>query len=186
MLTSFKKGPDVDAVVSAAREAMTPPPRPQPPPMPAMPAAKEISREVSKPATPSSIGSEMSVVGTIECRGPAHVFGRVDGELRASELLIGEGAEIEGNILAQDVTICGRVKGTVRGVRVRLQSGGAVEGDIFHRSLSIDESSLFEGSSRRMENPLELPEGDGNGAIKRHSPAPIEIASSAGTRNGGP
>jgi hypothetical protein len=30
-----------------------------------------------------------------------------------------------------------------------------VEGDIFHRSLSIDESSVFEGASRRVEDPVE-------------------------------
>ena len=36
-------------------------------------------------------------------------------------------------------------------------SRGAVEGDIFHRSLSIDENSQFEGSSRRVENPTEIP-----------------------------
>jgi cytoskeletal protein CcmA (bactofilin family) len=30
-----------------------------------------------------------------------------------------------------------------------------VEGDIFHRSLSIDENSLLEGSSRRVENPTD-------------------------------
>src|SRR6266576_1567525 len=35
------------------------------------------------------------------------------------------------------------------------KDGGAVEGDIFHRSLSIDENSQFEGSSRRVENPME-------------------------------
>jgi cytoskeletal protein CcmA (bactofilin family) len=170
MLTSFKKGADVDAVVSVAKEAMMPPPRPVAPSSP--------MKEPGKLPTPSSIGSEMSIVGTIECRGPAHVFGRVEGELRASELLIGEGAEIEGNIVAQEVTICGRVKGTVRGVRVKLQGGGAVEGDILHRSLSIDETSLFEGSSRRLENPLELPEEDGKGGTNR-VPAPIQIASSA-------
>jgi cytoskeletal protein CcmA (bactofilin family) len=180
MLSSFKKGADVDAVVSAAKEAMTPPPRPQAGPIPSP------AKETSKPPMPSSIGSEMSIIGTIECRGPAHVYGRVEGEVRASELLIGEGAQIEGNIIAQEVTICGRVKGTVRGVRVKLQSGGAVEGDIFHRSLSIDESSLFEGSSRRTENPLEVPEGDGKTGVKRQYPAPIQVASAAPARNGGP
>jgi hypothetical protein len=30
-----------------------------------------------------------------------------------------------------------------------------VEGDIFHRSLSVDENSVFEGASRRVENPVE-------------------------------
>jgi cytoskeletal protein CcmA (bactofilin family) len=99
----------------------------------------------------------MSIVGKIECNGPAQVFGRIEGELRASDLLVGDGAMIDGNVVAQNVTVCGRIKGSVRAVRVKLQNGGAVEGDIFHRSLSIDENSLFEGSSRRVENPTEIP-----------------------------
>ena len=105
------------------------------------------------------IGSGMSVVGKIECNGPAQVFGRIEGEFRASDLLIGESAQIEGNVIAQNVTVCGRVKGTIRAVRVKLQKGGAVEGDIFHKSLSIDEDSLFEGSSRRVENPTDPSSG---------------------------
>jgi cytoskeletal protein CcmA (bactofilin family) len=107
----------------------------------------------TKAGTASCIGSDMSIVGNIACNGSAQVFGRIEGELRASELLIGDGAHLEGNVIAQDVTVCGRVKGTIRAVRVRLRDGGAVEGDIFHRSLSIDENSVLEGSSRRVENP---------------------------------
>jgi cytoskeletal protein CcmA (bactofilin family) len=105
----------------------------------------------------SCIGSGMSIVGKIECDGPAQVFGRIEGELRASDLLVGDGATIDGNVIAQNVTVCGRIKGTIRAVRVKLEKSGAVEGDIFHRSLSIDENSLFEGSSRRVENPTEIP-----------------------------
>ena len=119
--------------------------------------------ELTKAGTASCIGSDMSIVGKIECEGPAQVFGRIEGELRASDLLISDGAQVEGNIIAQGVTVCGRVKGTIRAVRVKLQSGGAVEGDIFHRSLSIDENSLFEGSSRRVENPTDLPSVDAKG-----------------------
>jgi len=113
----------------------------------------------TKTGPDSCIGSGMSVVGKIECNGPAQVFGRIEGELRASDLLIGESAQIEGNVIAQNVTVCGRVKGTIRAVRVKLQNGGAVEGDIFHKSLSIDENSLFEGSSRRVENPTDPSSG---------------------------
>jgi cytoskeletal protein CcmA (bactofilin family) len=102
----------------------------------------------------SVIGSGVSVVGTIDCDGPAEMFGRIQGEIRAADLLIGQGAQIAGNVVARE-TICGRVKGTIRADRVNLHSGGAVEGDIFHRSLSIDEGSLFEGTSRRVENPID-------------------------------
>ena len=105
----------------------------------------------------SCIGAGMSIVGKIDCKGPAQVFGRIEGELCASDLLVGDGATIDGSVMAQNVTVCGRIKGTIRAVRVKLQNGGAVEGDIFHRSLSIDENSLFEGSSRRVENPTEIP-----------------------------
>ena len=115
------------------------------------------SEPTTKAGTASCIGSDMSIVGKIDCNGPAQVFGRIEGELRASDLLIGEGATIDGSVLAQNVTVCGHVKGTIRAVRVKLHNGGAVEGDIFHRSLSIDENSLFEGSSRRVENPTEIP-----------------------------
>jgi cytoskeletal protein CcmA (bactofilin family) len=113
------------------------------------------SPPVPKARTGSCIGSGMSIIGNIECNGAAQVFGRIEGELRASDLLLGNGAQVEGSVIAQEVTVCGRVKGTIRAIRVKLQNGGVVEGDIFHRSLSIDENSQFEGSSRRVKNPID-------------------------------
>jgi cytoskeletal protein CcmA (bactofilin family) len=59
-------------------------------------------------------------------------------------------------------------------VRVKLQNGGAVEGDIFHQSLSIEENSLFEGTSRRVENPI-----DPSSSANATSPQKKEIQSSA-------
>ena len=150
MLSSFKsKAPEQDKSVAAnAADVMEQ-------------AERSVVEQVApteratKAGPASCIGSGMSVVGKIECDGPAQVFGRVEGELRASDLMVGDGAQIEGNVIAQNVTVCGRVKGTIHAVRVKLQSGGAVEGDIFHKSLSIDENSLLEGSSRRVENPMD-------------------------------
>jgi cytoskeletal protein CcmA (bactofilin family) len=133
------------------------------------------SEPTTKAGTASCIGSDMSIVGKIECKGPAQVFGRIEGEVRASDLQISDGAQIEGSVIAQNVTVCGRVKGTIRAVRVKLQNGGAVEGDIFHRTLSIDENSQFEGSSRRVENPTDLSSSvDAKGPQKKDmAPAPL-------------
>jgi Polymer-forming cytoskeletal len=82
------------------------------------------------------------------------------------KILAAEAIVVEGSVVAQSVTVCGRVKGTIRAVRVKLQDGGTVEGDIFHRSLSIDENSLFEGSSRRVENPTDPSSVDAKGPRK--------------------
>lgn len=136
-----------------------------------------VKADPAKPQATSSIGAGMSIVGTVECNGPAQIFGRIEGQIRASDLLIGEGAQVEGDVVAQEVTICGSVTGTIRAVRVRLQGGGAVTGDIFHKSLSIDEDSLFEGSSRRVANPTEAPaNADARGAQRTNAQgaAPVQ------------
>ena len=137
------------------------------------------SEPTTKAGMASCIGSDMSIVGNIECKGPTQVFGRIEGEVRASDLQISDGAQVEGSVIAQNVTVCGRVKGTIRAVRVKLQSGGAVEGDIFHRSLSIDENSQFEGSSRRVENPTE-PSSSVDAKGPQKSPQKKDLAPAAG------
>jgi hypothetical protein len=94
-----------------------------------------------------------------------------------------------GSSLGAAAVACGRVKGTIRAVRVKLQNGGAVEGDIFHRTLSIDENSQFEGSSRRVENPTEPSSSvDAKGTQKKdkQSPAPARLPSVDAELTAGP
>ena len=85
------------------------------------------------------------------------VFGHVDGELRASIVVIAKGAEMVGNVFADELTISGHVKGSIHANRVRLGGTAVVEGDIFHRTLAIEENARFEGASRRNENGIETP-----------------------------
>jgi len=105
----------------------------------------------------STISAGMTIVGKITGEGTVKIFGRVEGELRASTVMIAQGAEVEGDIVADDLSVGGRVKGTIHANRVKLNGSASVEGDIFHRSLSIEENARFEGSSRRDEAALETP-----------------------------
>jgi cytoskeletal protein CcmA (bactofilin family) len=95
----------------------------------------------------SCIGSEMIVVGKLSTEGILDVFGRVEGELRAPTVRICNGAQVEGAITAQDLTIGGRFKGTIRANRVTLTSSAVVEGEIHHRSLVIEENVWFAGAA---------------------------------------
>jgi cytoskeletal protein CcmA (bactofilin family) len=81
----------------------------------------------------------------------------VEGEVHASTVQIGDGAQVEGNIVAEELTIGGRVKGTIHANRVKLNSTAVVEGDIYHRSLAIEENAQFEGMSKRQENVIDTP-----------------------------
>jgi cytoskeletal protein CcmA (bactofilin family) len=90
----------------------------------------------------SSIGSGLSVVGKIIGHGALTIFGHVEGEVRASTIVIAEGAQIEGEVSAEELTVGGYVKGT------KLNSTAVVEGDIFHRTLLIGGSDASMKSAR--------------------------------------
>jgi cytoskeletal protein CcmA (bactofilin family) len=112
-------------------------------------------REAPQPESASSISAGLSIVGKIIGRGALTIFGHVEGELRASSVVIAEGAQMEGDVVAEELTINGHVKGTVHANRVRLGGTGVVEGDILHRTLAIEENARFEGVSRRSESAID-------------------------------
>src|SRR6201997_3975707 len=117
-----------------------------------MPRSAAVSSAVPEA---SSISSGLSIIGKIVGHGALTVFGHVEGELHASTVVIAEGAEMEGELIAEDLTIGGRVKGTIHANRVKLSSTAVVEGDIIHQTLAIDENAHFEGTSRRNENTID-------------------------------
>ena len=116
-------------------------------------------RAVAASAAPevSSISSGLSIVGKIVGHGALTIFGQVEGEVRASTVVIAEGAQMEGDIVAEELTIGGHVKGSIHANRVKLNSTAVVEGDIFHRTLAVEENARFEGMSRREENTIDTP-----------------------------
>src|SRR5215471_16296228 len=85
--------------------------------------------------TISSLSSEMTVVGKIVCKGVLKIYGLVEGEVSASNALIAHGARVQGDIVAEELTVAGRVKGDI----YEAAGTAVVEGDIYHRLLSIDE-----------------------------------------------
>ena len=108
-------------------------------------------------STQGEIQKPLSVFGKVVGHGGVTIFGRVEGEVCASNVEIAEGSQIVGDVVAEGLTVSGHVKGTIRANRVKVNSTGVVEGDIFHRTLTIEENARFEGTSRRNENPIETP-----------------------------
>jgi len=125
------------------------------------PSAQEVKRPTVGHSTASEaascISSGLSIVGKIVGQGTLSILGHVEGEVHASTVQIGDGAQVVGNIVSEELTIGGRVKGTIHANRVTLNNTAVVEGDIHHRSLAIEENAQFEGMSRRQKNALDTP-----------------------------
>src|SRR5262245_50565502 len=93
------------------------------------PAARMSTEAVSK------LGAGMVITGNIMCDGALHIFGHVLGDIHATQLAIGEGAHVEGNVVAQETMIDGFFKGTIHSNMVKLHGNAVVEGEIFNKSL---------------------------------------------------
>ena len=100
----------------------------------------------------SSIGPGMTIVGKISVEGTLNVLGRLEGELQGSIVRICDGGQVEGTIVAQELTISGRFKGIIHANRVTLSRSAVVEGDISYHSLAIEEDAWFQGMSHPQEN----------------------------------
>jgi len=139
-------------------------------PAPAAPAAPRSD-------VVSTFGPGMVITGNVVCAGALQIFGRVSGEIHAAQLVVCEGAKVEGKIVAQDTVIQGEFKGTVHGNTVKLQSSAVVEGEIYNRSLSIEQNAQFEGVSRRLDRPVDAPSLDrAKAENSREAMSHIELA----------
>lgn len=102
---------------------------------------------------PSVIGPDLLITGNLISRGEVQIEGEVQGDIHATNIIVGDSARITGGIIADEVVVRGHVMGSVRGKRVLLQNSSHVEGDVFHQTLAIEQGAFFEGKSRRTEDP---------------------------------
>jgi len=112
------------------------------------------------------IGPAASFNGHLKCDGSVRIDGLCEGIVEtAGNVIIGEGAKVMADIIAENVSVSGAVKGniTARG-RLEILSTGRVWADLTVTSFLIDEGGFFRGGlvmSGEPEPSLEAPQPAG-------------------------
>ncbi len=109
--------------------------------------AVQVSR---KPAAPSIIGADLSIVGDLSSEGEVQVDGFIDGDIRTKVLLIGESATVKGEIVGDTVRVYGKVDGQIKARAVILAKSAHVVGNILHENLSVEAGAFLDGHCKRM------------------------------------
>ena len=128
---------------------------------PSSPAANGVSnqRRKAEPQGLSIIAPDLVIKGDLETSGVVKIEGRILGSVHAGhQVLVAQGAEIEGDINTREAVIGGTVKGGIHAAeRIEVQSTAVVDGDIATRNLLIQEGGRVNGVVTMRMDPVNSP-----------------------------
>ncbi|WP_051279150.1 bactofilin family protein [Hellea balneolensis] len=121
------------------------------PSAPDMPA-KKTSSPSRGAAVPSIFGSDIVITGDIKTDGHIQIDGRLDGNIQAGNVTIGEKGAVNGKIVAGAVHIRGKVTGKIEANVVDLSETANVQADLVQDQLMIANGAFFDGKCTRKSN----------------------------------
>ena len=114
-------------------------------------AAPSVSASKSAHPTsaPSILGRDIAITGDIKTDGDVQIDGRLDGNIVAGNVTVGEQGAVNGKITAKNVHIRGKVNGKVDSIVVELAETANVQADLVQDQLMIANGAFFDGKCAR-------------------------------------
>ena len=118
---------------------------------------KKSSAPRPSSGVPSILGSDLIITGDIKTDGDIQIDGRLDGNIKAGSVTIGEQGALNGKITAASVHIRGKVTGKIHADSVDLAETANVQADLVQDQLMIANGAFFDGKCTRKSNPSPKP-----------------------------
>jgi cytoskeletal protein CcmA (bactofilin family) len=116
-------------------------------------------KKPSKPIRSETIlGSGSHFEGNLTSEGHVRVHGKFVGDITAhGDILIGEAATVEGDVVGEAVTVGGVLRGDVVARKVSVLNTGRAWGDLRVQALTTEEGGFIQGQIT-MEEQIDLSE----------------------------
>ena len=110
------------------------------------------------PNTKNVLASDVEIKGSIKFQNDLTIDGKVEGEIVSpGVLVVGENAEIRGEIKTKGVTVLGKVHGNITvEERCELKSHAVLHGDLKAARLVIEDGATFVGKSEVTPNRIAM------------------------------
>ena len=106
-----------------------------------------------KAQAPSILSRDLVITGEIATDGDVQIEGRLEGNVKATTLTIGEQGAVNGTIKAGTVYVRGKVTGKIDAGTVELAESANVLADIVQDHLTIENGAFFDGKCTRRTKP---------------------------------
>jgi cytoskeletal protein CcmA (bactofilin family) len=124
------------------------------------------SRSLQASGDANVLGRSVRIRGRVSGDGDLRLEGDVDGDVKIGGALeVGDGATLNGNVVANSVLIDGSLTGDVDAQGpVHIRAGARVAGNMSGSEIALEEGAAFTG---RIDASFELPDGLGGGTTNR-------------------
>ncbi|MDQ7786186.1 MAG: polymer-forming cytoskeletal protein [Thermodesulfovibrionales bacterium] len=101
----------------------------------------------------SFIGANSAFKGNIETKGTLRIDGKLEGNVQADWVILGEKSSVKGDITARGIIVGGSVEGNLRAKEIiEIKSKGRVTGDTVTTKLTMSEGGIFDGRSTMVKD----------------------------------
>jgi cytoskeletal protein CcmA (bactofilin family) len=117
----------------------------------------QFMAEVNPTVSRNTLASDVEIKGSIKFQQDLSVDGKVEGEISSPNgvLVVGQNAELRGEIKTKSVTVYGRVHGNITvDERCELKANAQLHGDLKAARLVIEEGATFVGKSEVTPNKV--------------------------------
>lgn len=101
--------------------------------------------------TPTIIARDLKIEGNILSSGLVEIEGHVKGTINGNSVVLREDGIIEGEILAESLSIRGKFNGTVRAKNISITSKARITGLIEYGSLSVEDGAFIDGQFKQLD-----------------------------------
>ncbi len=121
-------------------------------------ATKEpVMADLNSTSSRNTLASDVEIKGSIKFQQDLTLDGKVEGEISSPHgvLVVGQNAELRGEIKTKSVTVYGRVHGNITvDERCELKANAQLHGDLKAARLVIEEGATFVGKSEVTPNKV--------------------------------
>jgi cytoskeletal protein CcmA (bactofilin family) len=107
----------------------------------------------------SILGHEMSLVGNVTFRGSLRLDGKVEGNVKGEQLVLGVTGRVTGDIDAANVVCHGHVEGNVTAKKLYVMKGSTITGRVDTADLSVESGAQLNGEIKSRSQDLRLLSG---------------------------
>lgn len=112
--------------------------------------ASGVAQTQNRSATvPSLLSSDLIITGDIKTDGEVQIDGRLDGNVIAGKVTIGEHGIVNGKIVSAVVLVRGKVTGKIDAMSIDLAETANVQADLVQDKLMIANGAFFDGKCTR-------------------------------------